>query len=115
MMEIVFPNCAGIDVHKTFLMVCRVHRDDHGRVHRETRSFGTMTPDLHSLRSWLLEVGCTHLVMESTGIYWLPIYNLLEDHFQVWIVNAQHIKRVPGRKTDVKLRHEVAFVAVETA
>ncbi len=100
-MDILYPNCAGIDVHKQFLTVCRLHVDSQGHSHKETRTFGTMTSDLRALAAWLAEVGCTHVVMESTGVYWLPIYHVLEADFQVWVVNAQHIKRVPGRKTDV--------------
>ncbi len=114
-MDILYPNCADIDVHKKFLTACRLHVDPQGHSHKETRTFGTMTGDLRELAVWLAEVGVTHVVMESTGVYWFPIYNVLEPQFQVWVVNAQHIKRVPGRKTDVMLRHEVAFVAVETA
>lgn len=100
-MDILYPNCAGIDVHKKFLTVCRLHVDSEGRSHKETRTFGTMTSDLRDLAAWLAEVGVTHVVMESTGVYWFPIYNVLETQFEVWVVNAQHIKRVPGRKTDV--------------
>ncbi len=100
-MDILYPNCAGIDVHKQFLTVCRLHVDSQGHSHKETRTFGTMTSDLRELAAWLAEVGCTHIVMEGTGVYWLPISHVLESEFQVWVVNAQHIKRVPGRKTDV--------------
>jgi len=71
--------------------------------------------DLLALADWLTSKGVTNVAMESTGEFWKPVYNLLEGSFTVLVVNAQHIKTVPGRKTDVKLRHEVAFVAVETA
>ena len=89
--------------------------DSAGKRQKEIRTFGTMTADILSFSDWLASAGCTHLAMESTGVYWKPIYNLLEGLFELLVVNAQHIKTVPGRKTDVKLRHEVAFVAVETA
>jgi len=71
------------------------------RPQQEIRSFGTMTADLRELSDWLLAAGCTHVAMESTGVYWKPIFNLLEDRFNLMLVNAQHVKRVPGRKTDV--------------
>jgi transposase len=100
-MQIVFPNCAGMDVHKAFVVVCRVRRTETGEREQETHRFATMTRDLEDLAAWLAEWNCTHLVMESTGVYWLPIYNILEDRLQVWLVNASHVKQVPGRKTDV--------------
>jgi transposase len=68
----------------------------------ETRTFGTMTPDLLELSDWLSYYGCTHAAMESSGIYWKPVYNILESDFETMVVNAKHIKNVPGRKTDVK-------------
>ncbi len=67
-----------------------------------------MTQNLLEMRDWLKEQGCTHIALEATGVYWKPIYNLLEGDFEILVVNAHHIKTVPGRKTDVKLRHEVA-------
>jgi transposase len=88
--------CAGLDVHKKTVTACR--RD--GK-HQEVKTFGTTTPDLLELVDWLLEWECTHVAMESTGDYWKPIYNLLEGSFQVLLVNAKHVKHVPGRKTDV--------------
>jgi hypothetical protein len=69
---------------------------------REIRTFGTMTSDLLALSDWLTEQGCTHVAMESTGDYWKPVFNLAEDIFEVILVNPQHVKAVPGRKTDVK-------------
>jgi hypothetical protein len=100
-MDLIFPNGAGLDVHKKFVTACRRSVDVRGRVHPETRTFGTMTSDIDGLRAWLLDAGCTHVAMERTSVYWLPVYNLLEDHVEVSLVNAQHVKRVPGRKTDV--------------
>jgi transposase len=72
-----------------------------------------MTADLLALGDWLAQRGVTHVAAESTGVYWKPVYHVLEGRFTVWLVNAQHVKQVPGRKTDAKLRHEVVFVAVE--
>src|SRR5947199_9787781 len=73
-----------------------------GTVQSTLRKFGTMTAELLELRQWLAELRVTHVAMESTGVYWQPVFNLLEGHFKVWVVNAQHIKKVPGRKTDMK-------------
>jgi len=101
-MEILHPNCAGLDVHKRVVVVTLIGRDAQGRLHKETRSFDTMTASLLALSDWLTVHGVTHVAMESTGEYWKPIYNILEGNFEVLLVNAQHIKAVPGRKTDVK-------------
>ena len=101
-MEIVYRCCAGIDVHKKTVVVCVRCQPDSGPARQETRTFGTMTAQLLELADWLLEQGVTHLAMESTGVYWKPIWNLLEGLFQILLVNARHIKQVPGRKTDVK-------------
>src|SRR5207248_2384608 len=73
-----------------------------GQAQKETRTFGTMTDDLLALGDWLADAGCTHVAMESTGVYWKPLWNLLEGQFELLLVNAQHIKAVPGRKTDVQ-------------
>ena len=100
-MEVVYYCCAGIDVHKRMIMVhIRVAAD--GKVVRHLREFGTFTKDLLELRDWLHEHGVTHLAMESTGVYWRPLYNILEGEFEILVCNAHHIKNVPGRKTDVK-------------
>lgn len=96
-MEVVYPNCCGLDVHKASVTAC-LRR---GR-QAEVRTFGTVTKELLALGDWLAEAGCSHVAMESTGVYWKPIWNLLEDRFQLVLVNAQHLKAVPGRKTDVK-------------
>ena len=97
-----YANCAGIDVHKTFLMVCRVHTDPQGVAHQQIRKFATMLADLLTLADWLAETKTTHVVMESTGVFWQPVFNVLEAQCTVWLVNARHVKNVPGRKTDVK-------------
>ena len=101
-MDIVFPYCAGLDVHKQSVMVCAHWRDADGAKHKETRRFGTFTRDLLQLSDWLAAHKVTDVAMESTGVYWKPVYNILEDAFRVLLVNAQHVKQVPGRKTDVK-------------
>ncbi len=101
-MEIIIRNCAGGDVHKKFIVVCHRWVDEHDQVHNETRRFSTMTADLERLRDWLLAAGCTDIALESTGVYWQPVYNVLEGYVKVWLVNAHHVKQVPGRKTDTK-------------
>lgn len=99
-METVFTCCAGLDVHKKSVEAT-VRRVDQGRAHVETRSFGTLTRDLLSMSDWLKSAGVTHVAMESTDVFWKPIYNILEGLFEVLLVNARHVKQVPGRKTDV--------------
>ena len=101
-MEIVFDRCAGIDVHKRTVVACRLTRDDAGVRQAQTQTFGTTTSELLRLADWLTEGGCTHVGVESTGEFWKPVFNLLEGAFEVWLLNAAHIKAVPGRKTDVK-------------
>jgi transposase len=101
-MDVVYPHCAGLDVHKKTVVACVITPDAATGWHKEIRSFGTMTADLLALSDWLQVSAVTHVAMESTGEYWRPIFNILEGNFQVLLVNAQHIKAVPGRKTDVK-------------
>jgi transposase len=101
-MDIVYACCAGLDVHKETVVVTVRRRHGTGKVEQRTRTFGTMTEQLLELADWLEAEGTTHLAMESTGVYWKPIWNLLESRFEILLVNAQHIKHVPGRKTDVK-------------
>lgn len=100
-MEVVYPRCSGFDVHKRFVVVCLSVIED-GQRHKELRQFSTMTNELLELKEWLKASRCTQIAMESTGVYWKPIYHLLEDSFEIVLVNAQHMKNVPGRKTDVK-------------
>ncbi len=100
-MEVVFERCCGLDVHKATVVACLWVRDSMGKIQKEIQTFGTMMVDLLVLYDWLKAKGVTHIAMESTGVFWKPIYNLLEEEFQVLLVNAEHIKRVPGRKTDV--------------
>jgi transposase len=101
-MDILYACCAGLDVHKETVVATVRRRRDDGKAHQQTRTYGTMTDQLLELADWLQAEGVTHLAMESTGVYWKPIWNLLEDRFEILLVNAQHIKHVPGRKTDVK-------------
>jgi transposase len=101
--DVVFTHCAGLDVHKKTVMACRVTPDPTGQQAdgiMEVKEFSTLTSDLLMLSDWLAEVAVTHVAMESTGEYWRPIYNLLEGTFTVFLVNAAHVKQVPGRKTD---------------
>jgi len=101
-MQVIHETCAGMDVHKKDVKVCLVRRDEKGQRQQEVRPFGTMTKDLLAMRDWLQDSGCKVVAMESTGVYWKPIFNLLEGDFTVLLVNPTHIKQVPGRKTDVK-------------
>ena len=101
-MEQIYPNCAGLDVHKKFVVACRLTTDAAGKIHQEMRNYETMTDDLEAMAKWLAEGGVTHVAMESTGVYWQPIYNLLEERFELYLINPQAIKRMPGRKTDMK-------------
>jgi transposase len=96
-MEVIHKNCAGLDVHKKSIAAAVIVE---GRP-KEIRIFGTMTADLLELSDWLMSCGVTHVAMESTGEYWKPIFNILENNFEVILANAQHISKVPGRKTDV--------------
>lgn len=107
-MNILFERCAGLDVHKQTVVACRLVGGSAGPLQSDTRSFGTTTAELLRLSDWLSEGGVTHVGMESTGVYWRPVFNLLESSFTVWVLNAQHVKNVPGRKTDVKDAHWLA-------
>ncbi len=98
-MEIMHPRCAGLDVHKDSVFA-RVRCVSEPR-HDEVRSFGTTTSALFALNDWLSEHGVTHVAMEATGVYWKPVWHMLEENFELVLANAQHIRNVPGRKTDV--------------
>lgn len=100
-MEVMHPRCCGIDVHKETLVAClRLHEGR--RVQKQVQTFKTTTAAILRLGTWLTEHGCTHIAMESTGVYWQPVFNLLEGNLTVVLANARHIKAVPGRKTDVR-------------
>lgn len=101
-MEIIFPCCGGLDVHKRTVVACVRRLAVDGTVSSQVRTFYTMTADLLALSDWLAEQGVCQVAMESTGVYWKPIFNLLEGRFEVILVNAHRLKQVPGRKTDVK-------------
>ena len=101
-MQIIHRCCCGLDVHKKLIVACLISLNEAGEFQKEIRSFPTMTKDILALADWLTSAGCTHVAMESTGVYWRPIWNLLEGQFELLLVNAQHIKAVPGRKTDIK-------------
>jgi transposase len=101
-MEAIIERCCGLDVHKDVVVACVLVGPPEGRARKEIRTYGTTTMQLEEMSSWLLEVGCTHVGMESTGVYWVPIYSVLEGNFEIIVGNAAHIKNVPGRKTDVK-------------
>lgn len=101
-MEVIHPACAGLDVHKKTVVACALVSGSRGQLRKEIRTFGTLTTDLLALGDWLHSLGVQTVAMESTGEFWKPVYNLLEGQFELLVVNAQHIKNVPGRKTDVK-------------
>jgi transposase len=101
-MQVVYERCCGLDIHKRTVVACIIVPGPDKQPHKEVRSFGTMTDDLLGLSDWLLSNGVTHVAMESTGVFWKPIYNLLEGSFELLLANAAHIKAVPGRKTDVR-------------
>jgi transposase len=107
-MEAIVERCCGLDVHQATVVACILIGGPKGKVHQEIRTFSTFTKDLLALRDWLQEQQVTHVGMESTGVYWKPVYAMLEDHFELVVGNAQHIKNVPGRKTDVKDRAWIA-------
>jgi transposase len=100
-MELIYPRCCGLDVHKASITACVLVAEGKTR-QRFQRRFGTMTADILELATWASEFGVTHVAMESTGVYWKPIWNLLEGKFELLLVNAAHIKNVPGRKTDMR-------------
>ena len=101
MMETIFKRCAGLDIHSETIVACVLIEDDTQELIKEIETFPTLTKDLFRLLKWLEGLVVTHIAMESTGIYWKPVYNILEDFFDITLANAQRIKNVPGRKTDV--------------
>jgi transposase len=101
-MEAIIERCCGIEVHKKTITVCLMIGAAGKTPSKTIKTFSTMTQDLLACRDWLISEGCTHAVVESTGVYWKPLFNVLEDAIEVVLANARHIKNVPGRKTDVK-------------
>jgi transposase len=101
-METLLTHCAGMDVHQESIVVCSlIGEKDNSDIQTEIKTFGTTTRQLFELLTWLESKGITHIAMESTGIYWRPVYNILEGYFDIVLANAHRIKNVPGRKTDV--------------
>jgi transposase len=101
-MRVLHECCCGLDIHKRFVVACLLATGSDGAVHKQVRTYNTMTTDLLALADWLRAEGCGPVVMESTGSSWRPVFNLLEEQCEVLVVNAYHVKAVPGRKTDVK-------------
>lgn len=101
-MENIFLCCAGLDLHKESVEACVRRMESNGQLHQQTRRWGTMTQDVLNMADWIAVQGVTHVAMESTGVYWKPIYNILESRFTVLLVNARHLKQVPGRKSDIR-------------
>jgi transposase len=101
-MDVLHPCCAGLDVHKDSVYACVRRIGPGGGVRETVKVFGTMTPDLLRLADWLAAEGATHVAMESTGVYWKPVYYVLDEQFELVLANAQQLKRVPGRKTDAQ-------------
>ena len=100
-MEVIHQRVGGLDVHKKTVMACRRRLLGEGQVESEVQEFGTSTAQLRSLAEWLAMWGCTHVAMEATGVLWVPVWNVLEDQYQLLLANARHLKKVPGRKRDV--------------
>jgi transposase len=99
-MEVLYPHCAGLDVHKDSVVACVRHMVD-GKVTTVVKTFKTTTQELMWLSDWLSSEGCTHIAMEATGVYWKPVWHILSDgEFELVLANAAHVKNVPGRKTD---------------
>jgi hypothetical protein len=102
-LQALYARVCGLDLHKKLIVACvRILNTEDGTVQSTLRKYATMTADLMELRQWLTDQKVTHVAMESTGIYWQPVFNLLESHFKLLLINAQHLKKVPGRKTDMK-------------
>src|SRR5262245_12402607 len=99
-MEVLYPKCAGLDIHRDTVVAC-VRVAANGAVSHDVRTFGTTTTELMALSEWLTERDVTHVAMEATGVYWRPVWHVLDGSFELVLANAAHVKNVPGRKTDV--------------
>jgi hypothetical protein len=109
-MQVVHARCCGVDIHKKPVVACVLLTSANGHVQREVRTYATMTADLLARSDWLAAYAVTQIAMESTGVFWRPVFHLLEDETRTLVLaNPQHIKAVPGRKTDVK---DSAWLAV---
>lgn len=103
MLEAILERCAGLDVHQETLVACLLSGPLERAPQSEIRTFGTSTDELVTLGHWLMDAGCTHVAMESTGLYWKPVWNVLEGFdLDLTLANAHHVKKLPGRKTDMK-------------
>jgi len=100
--DIVHSRCCGVDVHKDSIAACVRWIDDKGNVSKESRTFGTTTQEINAFADWLRSREIRLVAMESTGVYWRPIWNLLEGRFEIKLANSEHIRNIPGRKTDRK-------------
>jgi len=100
-MEVLYGRCAGLDVHKDTVVACARIAEGGAETKREVRTFATTTRGLLELSDWMAQHGCTHVAMEATGVYWKPVWHVLEDSFELVLANAAHIRNVPGRKTDI--------------
>jgi transposase len=101
-MQVVYPRCAGLDVHKKDVYACALVVDENGQKRQQIRKFSTVTVELLKLADWLQSHAVTHVAMEATGVYWRPIWAILEGQFELLLVNPHHVKALPGRKTDAK-------------
>src|SRR5215203_7189099 len=101
-MQAIIERCCGLDVHQETVVACLLIGAAGARARKEVRTFRTVRRELEALRDWLTAAGATHVGMESTGVYWRPVYAVLEGHVELIVGNARHIRNVPGRKTDVK-------------
>jgi transposase len=109
-MELLHPHCAGLDVHKETVVACARHLVN-GKVTTGIKGFKTTTEELIALSEWLTTKGCTHIVMEATGVYWKPVWHILSDgKFELVLANAGHVKNVPGRKTEQAHRDSLLLV-----
>jgi len=99
-LNVIHKSCCGIDVHKRNVVACILKADEFGEYTDTVKTFSTMTSDLENLRDWLKEQNCEKVAMESTGIYWIPVFNVLEEHFEIILSNARQIRNVPGKKSD---------------
>ena len=99
--DVMHPVCCGLDIHKKHISACIITAEADGTLSYEIKEFGTTTKRLYELLTWIEQHDCPVVAMESTGIFWRPVYNILEGHVEVTLVNAKHVKNVPGRKTDI--------------
>ena len=103
-MQVLYERCCGLDVHKKTVVACVLITSADGQVHKQVRTAATTTAGLLALADWLAALQISHVALESTGIYWRPVFNLLEEGHTIILVNARHMRAVPGRKTDIKER-----------